>query len=165
MTTPDPVSGRIAYPARLVRQADGGYLISFRDVPEALTEGATRAEAVAEGADALTAALAGYVKAGHALPAATRPRAGEEMIHADAGFTAKMALRAGLKAEGLTPADLARRLGTDHKEARRLLDPDHASKLDRLDLALRAIGYRTVLQVIPLTPRRGKVEKGAGKAA
>ncbi len=149
-------SGAVAYPARMFRQADGSFLVSFRDVPEALTEGATRAEAAAEASDALTAALAGYVKAGSALPPATRPRAGETLIHAEAGLTAKIALRAGLLEEGLSVADLARRLGSDHKEARRLLDPDHPSKLDRLDLALRAIGYRTVLQVVPLTPRRSR---------
>ncbi len=158
-------SGDIAYPARLLRQADGSFLVSFRDVPEALTEGATRAAAAAEASDALTAALAGYVKAGNALPPATRPRAGEALIHADAGFTAKIALRAGLLEAGLSAADLARRLGSDHKEVRRLLDPDHPSKLGRLDLALRAIGYRTVLQVVPLAPKRGRVLRGTGKAA
>jgi hypothetical protein len=38
----------------------------------------------------------------------------------------------------------------DHNEARRLLDPDHPSKLHSLDVALRVVGQRAVLRVVPV---------------
>jgi antitoxin HicB len=120
----------LAYPARLAK-TDGRFLVSFRDVPEALTDGATLAEARAEAADALTVALAGYVKAGRPMPASSARKAGEELIHAASALTAKVALRQAMAAQNVSAAELARRLGLDEREARRLLDPDHPSKMPR----------------------------------
>ena len=51
---------RLAYPVNLGRQEDGSILVSFPDIPEALTEGATEEEALAEAEDCLIAALGGY---------------------------------------------------------------------------------------------------------
>jgi antitoxin HicB len=46
-----------AYPIDLIPQADGNFLVSFPDIPEALTDGATKNEALSEAADCLIAAL------------------------------------------------------------------------------------------------------------
>ena len=43
-----------AYPAKLVKGKDGRYLITFPDIPEALTDGATEEEALREAADCLS---------------------------------------------------------------------------------------------------------------
>ena len=51
---------RLAWPVRL-EALEGTVLVSFPDVPEALTEGATRAEALSEAVDCLMAALGAYV--------------------------------------------------------------------------------------------------------
>ena len=62
---------RLAYPVSLERQEDGSILVSFPDIPEALTEGKTEQEALAEAEDCLVAALGGYVQARRAMPAET----------------------------------------------------------------------------------------------
>ena len=49
---------RLVWPADLRRQEDGSILVSSPDIPEALTEGATEAEALAEAQDCVIAALA-----------------------------------------------------------------------------------------------------------
>ena len=49
----------LAYPVSLDTQDDGSVLVSFPDIPEALTEGATEQEALAEAEDCLIAALGG----------------------------------------------------------------------------------------------------------
>ena len=51
----------MAYPVRLERDDRGAVLVSFPDIPEALTEGATEGEALAEAQDCLIAALGGYM--------------------------------------------------------------------------------------------------------
>ena len=146
----------LAYPARLNKGADGFWLVTFRDVPEAGTDDRDPTAALIEASDALTAALAGYVKAGRELPKASKPRAHEFPVHAAAALAAKVALHRLVKERQLKKADLCRLLKADKTEVRRLLDPDHPSKLDRLDLALRALGHRVIVEVAPIDPRAEK---------
>ena len=50
-----------AYPAALIPDAQGRFTVTFRDVPEAITEGDTREEALLRAEDALESALAMYI--------------------------------------------------------------------------------------------------------
>jgi predicted RNase H-like HicB family nuclease len=50
---------RFIYPYNVFQSEDGAWQVRFPDVPEALTEGATAAEAHALATDALLAALTG----------------------------------------------------------------------------------------------------------
>jgi antitoxin HicB len=47
-----------AYPAALTPDPDGGFTVTFRDVPEAITEGDSREEALLRAEDALESGLA-----------------------------------------------------------------------------------------------------------
>ena len=47
----------------------------------------------------------------------------------------------------MTKAELARRLGKDEKEVRRILDPMHPTKLAAMTEALAALGRRLVVGV------------------
>jgi len=47
--------------------------------------------------------------------------------------------------ENARPVELARRIGTTKQEVNRLTDLKHATKIDRIDAALRALGKRLVL--------------------
>ncbi|MGI9435070.1 MAG: type II toxin-antitoxin system HicB family antitoxin [Geminicoccaceae bacterium] len=72
-----------AYPARFVVDDDGRVVVSFRDVPEALTDGADHEEATFQAADALAAALEGYLdpeRNPRPLPTPSLRRSGEVMI-------------------------------------------------------------------------------------
>ena len=72
---------RYAYPVLLEPDEGGSVVVSFPDVPGALTEGKDEADAMALSEDCLIAALGGYVKLVGMLPPAkddpsNRPRAG-----------------------------------------------------------------------------------------
>jgi antitoxin HicB len=56
------------YRYTLARQRNGAWLVRFPDIPEALTEGKTLAQAHVAAVDALAAAIKGYRKAGRSLP-------------------------------------------------------------------------------------------------
>ena len=81
---------RLAWPARLEAR-EGTALVSFPDVPEALTEGATRAEALSEAVDCLVAALGGYVNEGRTIPRPS-PARGRPLVELPAPVAAKLAL-------------------------------------------------------------------------
>lgn len=144
----------LCFPARVAKGEDGFYLVTFRDVPEAGTDDRARETAILEAVDALTVALAGYLKGGRKLPAASRPRAGEILVHVEPSFAAKVALRRLMAERKLSNVAFAKLLKVDEKEVRRMVDPDCPTKLDRLDTALRALGYRVIVEIQPVTPSK-----------
>ena len=127
--------------AQLQPNGKGGYVVTFEAVPEAISEGATREEALASAADALELALLGYAKDGLPLPAGDRSR-GQNAVFVGASVAAKLALYEVFRGSGMTKSALARKLGKDEAEVRRMLDPHHATKLGPLEGALRALGKR-----------------------
>ena len=135
----------LEYPATLSRQGDDSVLVRFRDVPEALTEAASEAEALAEAADALIAALGGYIELDRPVPLPSAARRGEHMIALPALVTAKLALYIALKEAALTRSELARRMGASENSVRRLLDLDHRSHIEGIENALALLGHRLVI--------------------
>ena len=61
-----------AYPCILKHYEDGEYVVTFPDVPEAITGARDWAETLALAEDALSVALAGYVHMGWDAPRARR---------------------------------------------------------------------------------------------
>src|SRR5580700_9466518 len=120
---------RYSFPAELQRQPDGSFLVRFPDLPEAVTDGTTQTEALAEAADCLSEALAGRIRRGEPIPAAS-PVAGDmHSVEPDASITLKTALYSVLRDRRMTAADLARDLGIDERKAARLIDPRAMSSL------------------------------------
>ena len=60
---------------------------------------------------------------------------------------AKLAIYQAMRQKDVTQVELARRLGCDPKDIRRLLDLMHRSRLDRLEAALAALGKRLIVEV------------------
>lgn len=137
----------LAYPARVAKGRDGRWLVRFPQLPEALTDGATLAEAMDEARDCLSEALMSRIVDGETIPAPAPIKRGERLIAPDAAVALKAAVHRVVQARGLTAASLARALGVDHKEARRILDPRHNTKQRRLSEALDALGYEVMVTV------------------
>lgn len=136
---------RFSYPADLLEEADG-VTITFLDVPGAISHGATRAEALRHGADALVSILADMAEAGDALPRPS-PARGRPLISVTATEAAKLALNEAMRAQGVSNVALAARLGVDEKAARRLRDVLHGSRMPEIERALAALGKRVTLDV------------------
>lgn len=125
---------------------DGGFLVTFPDVPEAITHGETRTEALASAREALSLALRGILQEGRDLPLPVTLIG--ESVALDAEDAVKLAVIQSFKNAGISKRELARRIGKTENEARRLLDPDHRSKLGPLQDALQALGKRIVVTVL-----------------
>ena len=57
----------------------------------------------------------------------------------------KLALYLATRERGMRNADLAKRLGVSETVVRRMLDPKHATKPERIQAALTALGKRIVV--------------------
>ncbi len=62
----------------------GGYVITFPDVPEAITQADSLEEAYDRAADALGVALGGYSERGWATPTPSRAQPGQHLIQLSA---------------------------------------------------------------------------------
>jgi antitoxin HicB len=138
----------LAYAATLTPdQEDGGFVVTFRDVPEAITHGKTIEEALRNAADALTVALDGYVEAGWAFPSGTIRRAREHPVALPALVAAKLELYRRMCETGTTRVALARMLGVDERAVRRLLAYKHRSHIGQIEAALAKLGKRLEISV------------------
>ncbi len=136
-----------AYPAKLTKGEDGRYLVEFPDLPEALTDGATRQEALGEAADCVSEAVASRIVDGDDIPRPSPMRRGQHRIPVDPIVAMKAALYSAMAERGINAASLAQALDVDHKVVRRLLDPRYQSKLPRLQEALAVVGRHVVVAV------------------
>lgn len=126
----------------------GTIVVTFPDVPEAITEGRGKGDARVMAEEALGLALLSYLARGKPLP---KPRAkGGDLVDIAVmpDVAAKLAVLETFAAAGITKSELARRIGKDEKEVRRILDPRHPTKLPALTAALRALGKRLVVGVM-----------------
>jgi antitoxin HicB len=136
------------YPATLTpEEQEGGFVVTFPDVPEAITQGDDVTDALQQAADCLEEAIAGRLRRHESIPVPSLVEPDHYAIPLPAQTAAKAALYGALQQAHLTQVELAARLHCDEKEVRRLLDPRHASKLARLEAALAVLGRQLVIGV------------------
>ena len=135
----------LAYPVELT--PDGGaVVVTFPDVPEAITFGEDDSDALLRAVDALETALSLYVDDRRDLPRPS-PAAGRPSVAPGALSSIQLQLYQAMRDAGLRKADLARRLGWHAPQVDRLLDLNHASRLDQLEAALAALGKQLRIEL------------------
>ncbi len=130
------------YPVRLEPAEEGGFVVSFPDVPEAHSQGDDEAEALLRAVDALETALEFYTDEGADVPRASKPRRGQRTVRPSAQACIALLIYQTMRDEGVRKSELARRLGWHMPQVDRLLDTNHASRLDQVETALAALGRR-----------------------
>ena len=141
-----------AYPCKLTADEEGGFVVTFPDVPEAVTGGGNWAEALAMAEDALAVALAGYVHEGWDIPVPSPVGDAQEIVAVPPIVAAKLALYTAMRNQGIDKDALATRLGLSESAVRKLLDPDYRSHISQVEKALRAVGRSLVVgdKAVPL---------------
>jgi antitoxin HicB len=135
------------YPAVLTEDPAGGFVVSFRDIPEALTQGDDEKEALEMAEDALINALDFYFDDQRPVPLPSKAKRGERLVGLPLSIAAKVLLLNEMLAQNIRPADLARRMNVLPQEVNRLISLDHKTKIDTVALALLSLGRRFELTV------------------
>lgn len=133
------------YPITL-GHSDEGWVVTFPDFPEAVTQGDTREEAMRNAVDCLDEAIAARVFAREPLPLASL--GGDARVSPSVTVALKAALNDAVRVRKLTIRKFAQSLDVGETEARRILDPHHATRLSRLDEAVRALGKRVRVELV-----------------
>ena len=134
------------YPVTLTPDGDT-VLVTFADVPEAITFGADEDEALLQAVDALESALAFYVDARKPLPVPSKAKRGQRTVHPSTLEGAKLGVYQAMMEQGIKKAELARRLGWHMPQVDRLFDLKHASRMDQLEAAARSLGRKIRVSV------------------
>ena len=133
-----------AYPVNL--RKDGKFiLVTFPDIPEAVTQGRDRAEALKAAKDVLETAMDVYFDERRPVPAPSQPKRGQAVVEVPASLSAKILLLNEMLHQNVRPAELARRIGTSPQVVNRLTNIRHTSQIDGIDTALRALGKRLIV--------------------
>jgi len=133
------------YYANIESDPNGGFIATFPDVPEAITAGDDMPETLANAAQALGLALRSYYAAGKPLPPAKICEG--TAIALDAWNSLKLAVITAFEESNITKTELARRLGKQENEARRILDWNYPTKLQTLERALAVMGKQLIVTV------------------
>lgn len=134
------------YPARFEASNDG-FTVTFRDIPEAITDGETLEEAHVMAADALLTAMDFYFEDRRNVPLPSKMEDGEELIELPASVWAKVLLLNEMLEQHVTQSELARRLHTRPQDVQRIVDLGHVTKIDRLAEAMAALGKRLEMRI------------------
>ena len=126
---------------------DTTLLVNSPDFPELTSFGEDREEAKARALDALQEAIAARIHDRRDIPSPTP--GGDARITLPTLTAVKVILYQGMRDQGITKTNLARRLGWHLPQVDRVLDVNHHSRLDQMDAALQAIGCR--LSVSPVS--------------
>ncbi len=136
----------LRYHVKLSKDTNDTILVEIPDVPGALTFGEDREEALLRAPDAIETVLIAYMADRRDIP---MPRTGGKGPFATlpALTEAKLALYTAMRAAKIGKAELARRLNCHLPQVDRLLDLRHASRLDQLEAAFRALGKQLSIEI------------------
>ena len=126
-----------------------GLAVFCRDLPELNSYGDDKEHAISEAVDAIETTLSIYVDQRRAIPKASEPEPGEQVIYLPAVTVAKIILWNEMMARDMRKADLCRLLGLAQTQGDRLVDFLHTSKMEAIEKALAALGKRLGLSVEP----------------
>jgi antitoxin HicB len=133
------------YPVNL--RKDGKFItVNIPDIPEAHTFGTNRAHALEMAKEALEVSMEFYFDDKRAVPMPSAPKRGQAVVELSPSVAAKVLLLNEMLRQNVRPVELARRIGTTKQEVNRLTNLRHATKIDRIDVALRALGKRLYLE-------------------
>ena len=138
----------LTYPVVLTEdKEDGGFVVTFPDLPEAITQGETVKEALEEAADCLEEAMAARIVNKDDIPQPSKRTNKQYLVAIPVQTAVKVALYLAMKESGLTKVALAEKLGLKETEVRRILNPRYRSKVPRMAEVLAVLGYDLEIKV------------------
>jgi len=137
-----------AYPVILTNDDNDTIMVTFPDIPEAITYGDSESEALAWALDALETMLESYMDDKQRIPYPS-PSNGRPVVILPVVAAGKVVLHNTLLEAGKRKADLARLLNLSPTVIDRLLSLRHKSKIEQIETALAVFGKKLVVDVIP----------------
>jgi len=137
----------LAYPVHLEPAGEGGFVVTFPDIPEAITQGEDETDCLVWALDALETILEVYMDEKIPIPYSS-PADGRPVVILPVVAAGEVVLHNTLLEAGKKKADLARMLNLAPTLVDRLLSLRHKSRIEQIETALAAFGKRLVVDVM-----------------
>ncbi|GIU78537.1 MAG: antitoxin [Bryobacteraceae bacterium] len=134
-------------PARFTTDNDGRVLVEFVDLPHVATDGEDEREALEEAIDALGSDLSIRLSRREDIPTPSPLKRGQHQVPVPLWLAPKLALYLAMREQGVSNSELARRLGVHERVIRRMLDPRHATRPEKIQAALAVLGQQMTAEV------------------
>jgi antitoxin HicB len=131
-----------SFPAKFEAGPDGGFVVTFRDIPEAITQADTMEEAEMAAIDALITAMDFYFEDRRPVPPPSKAVKGECLVGLPVSVSIKVALLNAMLETNTRPVDLARAMNIRPQEVNRVIDLKHSTKVDTMSWAFAAVGKK-----------------------
>jgi antitoxin HicB len=135
------------YPARFTTGSDSRILAKLVDLPRVVTDGKNDREAMEEAIDALGSDLSIRLSRREEIPAPSAAKRRQRLVPVPLWLAPKLALYLAMRDQQVSNSELARRLGVHERVIRRMLDPEHASKAEKIQAALAVMGKQMTVEV------------------
>ena len=141
---------KYVYPCDMTLDVEDGcgFLVTFPDVPEAITGADTWDESIFLAEDALIAALTFYVNGGEDLPIPSALSDGQVLITVPPLQAAKLDLYSAMRERGVSKSDLADMLGVSESEIADLLHLYSDSTKPQVDAAMKAVESKKAAELV-----------------
>ena len=136
-----------SYPAKFTARSDGRVLVEFIDLAHVATDGKDDREAMEEAMDALGSDLSIRLSRREEIPTPSAPKRGQHLVPVPLWLAPKLALYLAMRDQRVSNSELARRLGLHERVIRRMLDPEHATKAEKIQAALAVLGKQMTVEV------------------
>lgn len=123
-------------------------MVSFPDIPEALTQGNTRHDALQAARTALITAFEFYFDDNEAIPLPSAVGAEDTYVEIPLSVASKVLLLNAFLESKITQQVLANRIGRPKQEITRLFDLKHTTKIDAVQIAARVLGKELALTML-----------------
>ena len=135
-----------SYPVTITK--DGiHFLVTFKDIPEAITFGKNKEQALEKAVEALETGLSFYIESRKPLPKPSKPKRGQKLITPTALECAKLGIYKVMMDQGIKKAELARRLGWHTPQVDRLFDLHHTSRFDQIEAAAAVLDRHVEIRI------------------
>jgi antitoxin HicB len=138
---------QFTYPAKFTPGSDGRVLVDFIDLPRVATDGKDQREAMEEAMDALGSDLSIRLSRREEIPVPSPAKRGQRLVPVPLWLAPKLALYLAMRDQRVSNSELARRLGLHERVVRRMLDPEHATKAEKIQAALAALGKQMTVEI------------------
>lgn len=136
------------YKVSLKPNGESGYIVTFKDVPEAITEIWSMDEFEKTATDCLITAIDFYIEDRRKFPLPVEVNAKDkDFVYLPVSVMAKVLLLNTMVESNIRPVDLAKEMQITPQDVTRILNSKHTTKIDTIAHALKVLGKQLQVSI------------------